>query len=136
MDYFVIDEEAFDVLVTEVVENFNILYSENTGRTISQSARMVLDPLGSFCGHKVTVQRKRGHEEEFDRLFNKISKPRSDGMKVKIVHDQSVIEYEAYVSNGERALQRINRNTGEVFWGSISINFIPMEANWREWSKD
>lgn len=128
MDYFVIDGVAFDVLVTEVVENFNILYSENTGRTLSPGARMVLDPLGTFYGHKVTVQRKPGHEKEFDDLFDWISQPRPDGMRVKIVHNQSVIEYDAYVSNGERPLQRINRKTGDVFWGSISLNFVPMEA--------
>lgn len=128
MDYFKIDGIAFDVLVTEVRENFNILYSENTGRTLSKGARMVLDPLGTFIGHNITIQRKPGHEQDFDDLFDYVSTPRPDGMHVAFVHNQNVIEYDAYVSNGERPLQKINRNTNTVLWGSISLNFVPMEA--------
>ena len=60
MDLVKIGGKVYDVLVTELSENFNILYSENTGRTMSAGARMTLDPLGTFYGHKVTFQRKRG----------------------------------------------------------------------------
>jgi hypothetical protein len=128
MDYFKIDGIAFDVLVTEVRENFNILYSENTGRTLSKGARMVLDPLGTFYGHNITIQRKPGHEQEFDDLFEHVSRSRPDGMMVEFVHNQKTITYEAYVSNGERSLKKINRNTGVVLWDSITLNFVPMEA--------
>ena len=62
MDFFKIDGIKYDVLVTSIEENFSILYSENTGRTMARGARMVLDPLGTFFGHKVTVQRKKGFE--------------------------------------------------------------------------
>ena len=34
MDYVKIGGRAYDVIVTELTENFNILYSENTGRTM------------------------------------------------------------------------------------------------------
>ena len=57
MDYVKIDGTAYDVLVINIEESFNILYSENTGRTISTGAKMTLDPLGTFIGHNVTFKR-------------------------------------------------------------------------------
>ena len=128
MDYVKIGGRAYDVIVTELAENFNILYSENTGRTMSRGARMTLDPLGTFYGHKVTFQRKRGKESEYDRLFDYVSYPRYDGIYVEIAHNQSVIKYDAYISSGERALKRVDKRTGKVYWDKFSLNIIPMEA--------
>lgn len=127
MNYFVIDGKSYDVLVTALEENFNILYSENTGRTMSAGARMVLDPLGTFYGHKVTVKRKAGHEREFDALYDYVSRPRYDGMHVSIAHNQSVIDYDAYISNGTRALNRVTAD-GVELWGELELNIVAMEA--------
>ena len=128
MDYVKIGGKAYDVLVTEISENFNILYSENTGRTMSVGARMTLDPLGCFIGHKITFQRKQGKEAEYDALFDYVSRPRFDGVPVEIVHNQTVLKYDAYISNGERALKRIDPKTGKAYWGELALNIVPMEA--------
>ena len=128
MDIVKINGRSYDVLVTELSENFNILYSENTGRTMSIGARMTLDPLGTFFGHKIVFKRKSGYEAEFDRLFDYVSQPRYDGINVQIVHGQSTISYDAYISNGERAVKRIDAKTGKVYWDSFSVNIVPMEA--------
>lgn len=127
MDYFKIDGKRYNVLVTNIEESFNILYSENTGRTMSTGAGMVLDPLGTFFGHKVTVQRKEGHEREFDNLYDYVSKPRYDGISVDIVHNQTTLKYNAYVSNGTRNLQRITKSD-VVKWGELQLNIVPMKA--------
>ena len=127
MDYFKIDGRSYDVVVTAIEENFNILYSENTGRTMSTGARMVLDPLGTFFGHKVTVKRKQGYEAEFDALYDYVSRPRYDGVNVEIVHNQTAIKYDAYISNGSRQLQKISKSD-IVHWGELQLNIVPMEA--------
>ena len=128
MDYVKIGGRTWDVIVTEISESFNILYTENTGRTLSDGARMTLDPIGTFYGHKVTVSRKKGFESAFDELFDYISKPRYDGIPVEIVHNQNTISYDAYISNGERGLSRIDQKNGKVYWGELSLNIVPMEA--------
>ena len=128
MEYVKIGGKVWDVLVTEISESFSILYSENTGRTMSEGARMMLDPLGCFFGHKVTFQRKQGKEEEYDRLFDYVSKPRYDGIAVEIAHNQTTLSYDAYISSGERSVKRIDEKTGKVYWGEFSVNIVPMEA--------
>jgi hypothetical protein len=127
MDVFKIDGRSYDVLVTDLEEKFNILYSENTGRTMSTGARMVLDPLGTFFGHKITVKRKPGKERDFDELYDYISRPRYDGVSVEVLHNQTMLEYDAYVSNGKRSAIRVN-NSNNVYWDELQLNIVPMEA--------
>lgn len=126
-NYFKINGKSYDVLVTGLEETFNILYSDNTGRTLSKGARMVLDPLGTFYGHKITVRRKQGHEKEFDELYDYVSRPRYDGVSLEAAHNQTTIKYDAYVSNGGRPLNKITKND-VLFWGEMQLNFVAMEA--------
>lgn len=128
MDWVKIGGISYDVIVTAIEENFNILYSENTGRTMSQGARMTLDPLGTFFGHKITFKRRQGNEVAFDRLFDYVSTPRYDGIPVEIVHNQTTIKYDAYISQGSRAIKRIDPKTKKVYWDSFQLNIVPMEA--------
>lgn len=130
MEYVKIGGKVWDVLVTEISENFSILFSENTGRTMSQGAGMTLDPLGTFFNYKITFARKQGHEKQYDELFNFLAIPRYDGIEVNIVHNQSLWDkpFMAYVSQGERALKRIDAKTGKVYWDKFSVNIVPMSA--------
>ncbi len=128
MDIVKIGGRVWDVLVTEITESFSILYSENTGRTMSVGAGMTLDPLGTFFNHKVTFMRKKGLEKEFDDLFDFVSQPRYDGIAVDIVHNQTTLAYDAYISQGERALKRVDPKTGKVYWDKFTLNIVPMKA--------
>lgn len=126
MEYCKINGKAYDVLVVGIEESFSVLYNENTGRTISEGARMVLNPIGTFISHKVTFKRRRDNFADFDALFDFLATPKTDGFFVEIAHNQTVLKYEAYVSNGSRAIQRILNN--KTFWGELSVTFTPMEA--------
>jgi hypothetical protein len=132
MNYFKINDESYDVLVTAIEENFNILYSQNTGRTLAEGAPMVLDPIGTFYGHKVSVRRKRGKESKFDDLYNIVSKPRiviepEDALLFEIVHGQKTIKYRGYVGSGSRAVKKIGEDD-TVYWDELSLNIVPIEA--------
>lgn len=128
MEYVKIGGKVWDVVVTEISESFSILYSENTGRTMSQGAGMTLDPLGTFFNHKVTFARKQGFEKQYDALWDFVSIPRYDGIDVDIVHNQTTLAYKAYISQGERTLKRIDPKKNKVYWDKFSLNIVPMEA--------
>lgn len=127
-NWFTIDRVPWNVTVVSISETANILYSENTGRTMSEGARMTLDPLGTFIGHKVVVKRKGDDFNSFDKLFEYLCLPRFDGMHVKIVDGQSTIEYDAYISTVTREVERIDDRGGKVFWKEMELNIVPMEA--------
>ena len=133
MNYFRINGKSYDVIVTGIEENFNILYSENTGRTIAEGAPMTLDPLGSFYGHKVSLRRKTGFEKQFDEVYEIVSKPISvvdeeDALLFEVAHLQSTISYRAYVSSGSRAVEKIDEKKEKVYWGELSLNIVPIKA--------
>lgn len=127
-DWLQIGGKTYDVSVLSIKESANILYSQNTGRTMSIGARMTLDPLGTFIGHRITVKRKPENIKEYDRLFNDVIKPRYDGIRIKAVHDQTTIEYDAYISAAEREVQKIDDVGKVVYWKEMEINIVPMEA--------
>ena len=128
MDWVKIGGRVYDVHITELKESFNILYSDNTGRTLGVGAPLVLDPYGTFFGHTVTFQAKQGKQSEFEELYNMLSYPRIEGIQVEIVLGQSTISYSAYVSSGNRDLIRIDDKNSKVCWGSFQANFIAIEA--------
>lgn len=133
MNYFRIGEDEnnlqeYDVVVTGIEETFEILYDDTTGRTLATGARMTLSPLGTFVGHKVTVKRKSGYESVYDDLFAFLMKPRNKGVFVEVAHDQDVIKYEAYVSKGGRKVNRIDEKAKKVYWGEMTLNIVPIEA--------
>lgn len=127
-DWLQIDGKSYNVSVLSIKESASILYSENTGRTMSIGARMTLDPLGTFIGHKIVVARKGQNTREYDNLYNYLIQPRYDGIRVKAVHNQSTIDYDAYVSAVEREVQRIDGAGKVVYWKEMDINIVPMEA--------
>ena len=61
-------------------------------------------------------------------MYDYLTTPRYDGIHIEVVHNQTTIKYDAYVSQGTRKLQRIVERIKKVLWGELSVNFVPMEA--------
>jgi hypothetical protein len=123
-----IGEKEYSVIVLGITETFTKLFTDNTGRMMGAGAKMNLDCLGTFFGHRVEIARKSGFEADFDELYDLVSLPTNDGIPVKMVHNQTSIEYETYISNGERAVKRIDERNNKVYWDKLLLNIIPMEA--------
>ena len=124
MDYVKIAGKVYDCLVISIEQDFTIIYSENTGRSLDGA--MFLDPIGTFIGHVVTFAARGDNVKEFDDLFNFLKIPRNSGVMVNVVNDQSTMQYEAYVSNGKRKVSIIDGNSGKVRWESLQVHFIPV----------
>jgi hypothetical protein len=57
-----------------------------------------------------------------------VSKPRANGIPVEIVHNQTTLRYDAYISNGSKKLKKIDLKNNKVYWDAFTANIIPMEA--------
>ena len=125
MNYCIIGGKPYDVNVLELEESFNILYTDNTKRTLASGGAMFLDPIGTFIGHKVTFA-PLGDRASFDELWDFFKVPRRVGFPVELADNQSTIAYSAYTSNGSRKLAKAVN--GVVYWDAFEVNIIPMEA--------
>lgn len=126
MDLVTIDGVNYDVCVVGIEENFNVLDSDNSGRSIAAGGRMIREIIGTFIGHKVTFRRKNNNISEYDNLYAVLMQP-VDFHKIKIVHNQTTIEYDAYVTTGKRNIERVEGS--KVLWGELESNFVAMEAH-------
>ncbi len=129
MNYCIIDGKSFDVCVTAINEYFNIMDTSNAGRAI-KNARMIRDIIGTAVGHKVKFARKSDDEagrKAYDELWDYMKMPR-ESVNVKMADGQSVIEYEAYCTDGSRDVEYIEN--GRVFWSDMELSFIPMECQY------
>ena len=128
MDYVKIGGKSYDVIVTDIERNFEILQSSNAGATLAPGARETLDPLGTRIGHKITFKRKPGYEKEFDELWDFVIQPRFDGVWVDIVYNQDILNYEARFTSGSQQLKKIDPVTKKVYWGELVLDIVPLEA--------
>lgn len=144
MKWFKIDGKEYNVRVFDPTESFTILYGENTGRTLDEGAPMVLDPKGTFFNYTITVGAMKGFENSFEELWQFLSFPRNDGIRVefpsgrktmwttKEKNGEIVNGFYAYVSTGKRKLKKIIENKNgeleDVLYDTFAINFVAMKA--------
>lgn len=128
MNYVEIDGKPYDVIVSSIQRSPEIRQSENAGATLAEGAEETLDPLGTFITYIVGFTRKQGKEIEFDNLWETLIKPRYDGVWVNIVYNQTKLKYKARFEISPQAVDKIDKRTGRVYWGEISVNIVPTKA--------
>ena len=128
MNYVEIDGKPYDVIVSSIQRSPEIRQSENAGATLAEGAEETLDPLGTFITYIVGFTRKQGKEIEFDNLWETLIKPRYDGVWVNIVYNQTKLKYKARFEISPQAVDKIDKRTGKVYWGEISVNIVPTKA--------
>ena len=128
MNYVEIDGKPYDVIVSSIQRSPEIRQSENAGATLAEGAEETLDPLGTFITYIVGFTRKQGKEIEFDNLWETLIKPRYDGVWVNIVYNQTKLKYKARFEISPQVVDKIDKRTGKVYWGEISVNIVPTKA--------
>lgn len=128
MNYVEINGKAYDVLVTSITRTPEMKQSENAGTTLAEGAEERLDPLGTFITYDVTFLRKQGHEKEFDELWDCLTIPYYNGVWINIVYNQTKLKYQAKFSVSGQSVKKIDKKTGKVYWGALTVSFIPTKA--------
>lgn len=103
--------------------SFNVLDGENAGRTMD--GRMQRDIIGTFYTYHMEFDSSLSDPNEYDALFEALSAP-VDSHMIIVPYGQSVLEFEAYVANGDDDLSRIYRNESRK-WDNLSVNFVAMD---------
>lgn len=128
MNLVEIDGKVYDVIVVSIERSAEIRQSENAGATLAEGAEETLDPIGTFITHTVTFRRRHGHESEFDALWDCVTKSYLTGVWVNVVYNQTTLKYKAKFSVYPQGVQRIDKNTGKVYWNDLVVSLIPTKA--------
>ncbi len=120
-DLFTIDDIAYNVRVTELTRNFQVMDGPNAGRTLAGT--MSRDVIGTFYNYAIKISRSDSNIKDYDALYDVISSP-TDSHKIVVAYGQDVLTFEAYITNGSDALKRKDDNG--AFWSGLSFNFIAM----------
>ena len=119
MAVFTIDGKEYrGVLVWSLKRSFQVLDGENSGR--SQNGAMIRDIIGTYYNYTLELDTTEATVEQYDELYEVLSAPVASHAIV-VPYGQSTLAFDAYVTNGEDNLLRmddVNR------WSGISVNFI------------
>lgn len=124
---FTIDGTPYSKIhVLSVKRTFAVLDGENAGRTMD--GRMQRDVIGTYYNYALVIDPSESDPGEYDALYETLSAP-VDSHAVSFPYGRDVLDFEAYVANGEDELFDIFN--GKNRWDDLTINFVAMEPQRR-----
>ncbi len=121
-----IDGTIYDVLVTAIGENTEVLEGNNSGTSLYRE-REIRDITGIKIGHTVTFA-PDNDPDAFDALYEHLFGTIREFVTVEIVHGQKAITYDAAYNTASRSVSHIDDANGVVYWDELTVQFRPMEA--------
>lgn len=122
---FVIDGLTFPhVAIISIKRNFSVLDGSEAGRTASGD--MIRDVIGTYYNYTVEFRGKEGYEEEYEQLFELLSKP-VDSHMMELPFGNKTIKQKMYCTSGGDDLKRFSLEKTNRFQ-TLSINFVAMSA--------
>lgn len=121
-----IDGISYDVLVTAIEENFNVLEGPNSGESLYRQ-REIRDLSGIKIGHTVTFA-PGNDPERFDMLCSYLFNTVREFVTIEAVHNQTTISYEAAYNTGSRRVAYINDATDTTGWDELTVEFRSIET--------
>lgn len=115
-----------NIHVTSLKRSFSVLDGDNAGRVMTGD--MVRDIIGTYYNYSMEIEPDGSALAEYDSFYEKISAP-VDYHILEVPYAQGVMEFKAYVSNGDDNLYSLY-NTGNA-WKGLSINFVAMSPQRR-----
>lgn len=126
---FEIDGMSFRLWVIELKRSFQILDSENAGRT--QSYEMHRDIVGTFYNYTLKIDADKSNRADYDTFYEIITAA-VDSHRMVFPYGQTTLEIEAYVTSGEDGLHIEKTEDGQVNeWSGLSLKFTAMKPKRR-----
>lgn len=116
-----VDGKKYNVLVTGLTRNFQVLDGENAERTLSGT--MIRDIIGTFYNYEMKLMPMVGKYGDYDALYQVLSAPQ-DSHSVVLPYGQGTLSFRAYVTAGQDNL--IRKKPGESYWTGLAVQFIAM----------
>lgn len=112
--------------VVSVKRSFSVLDGENAGRTMDGA--MQRDIIGTYYNYSMEIDPDGSTPDEYNSLYEVLSAPQNSH-SISFPYGNSVLTFDAYISNGEDELwDSVN---GENRWDNLSINFVAMNPQRR-----
>lgn len=121
-----IDGVSYDVLVTAIEEQFEVIEGENSGISLYRQ-REIRDLAGIKIGHSVTFA-PDNDPDAFDALCSYLFGSLREFVVLEVVHGQTTIGYEAAYNTASRRVSHIDDANDVVYWDELTVQFRPMET--------
>ena len=126
---FEIDGMNFRLWVIELKRDFQILDTENSGRT--QSYEMHRDIVGTFYNYTLKIDAEKSNRADYDTFYDIVSAP-VKSHQIVFPYGQTTLEMEVYVTSGEDGLHIVKTEDGQVNeWSGLSLKFTAMKPKRR-----
>ena len=121
---FSIDGRYFNVRIPEkgIKRSFSVADSDKAGRVLT--GRMMRDIIGTFYNYTINIDTNTLSKNEYDEFYEIISAP-VDYHEIIVPYAQTILKFDAYITEGEDTL-KISNSNGNV-WTGLSLNFVAME---------
>ncbi len=122
---FSIDGVNYNVAVTSIERNFEVLDTDNSGRVIAKG-EMIRDVIGTFYNYTIKLETRNLDLADYDKLYEVISAPRRSHV-ITVPYGQTTKTFRAYITSGKDKMVRRDRRGNH--WSGLSLKFVAMEAN-------
>ena len=118
-----VDGKYYNLRITEISRDGNILDGENAGRTLS--GLMDRDIIGTYYNYTITIDSSNCDRAEYDEFYEKITAP-VEYHNIIAPYGQRTISFKAYISNVSDKLTY----SAEGFkrWKELSFKCVALDA--------
>ena len=94
---FSLDGKYYNLRITEISRDGNILDGENAGRTLS--GLMDRDIIGTYYNYTITIDSSNCDKQEYDEFYELITSPDYESHDIIAPYGQKTLKFKAYISN-------------------------------------
>lgn len=114
-----VNNHDYDHITTEIERAARIEYTDNTGVTLANTLR--IDPKATRMSYTVTFDSVFKDQDALEQLWEDITTPRINGVKVTMPYNNAEITFYAKVE--EVSQSYLTTANGKRIWDKITVTF-------------